>query len=364
MKRYALFGVLGLLVLAVIGGAVFSGEAPESSTRRKPRPLVRAEVVRLETLTNAFDLTGTVEPTRSARLAVPAEGPVLRFRLREGDEVSAGQVVARIGRSRAAEASLAAAEEALRREEENLERTERLVERGALPGEQLDRARTACEQARAQAIRAREGLEDFDVKVPWDGVVSRTYVAEGDYVAPRSTLADVYDPGSLVIRCSIPEYRAGAVAPGMAATVTLDAYPGRTFTGRIQRLYGELDRRTRTLTAEISLEDPVRLLPGMFARLSLALGTTLETPAVPGYAIVVTPDGARVAFVIANGAARRRVVETGVEERGRVQILSGLAEGDSVVVAGNENLRDGTLVRVQKSRGASAPSEEDGSAPR
>jgi len=362
MKRYVLFGTAGLLVLAVVAVAVFRGGSSGPAAAPRPRPLVHVEVVRLEALTNAFDLTGTVEPTRFARLAVPAEGPVLEFRVREGDRVTTGQVVARIGRSRAAQASVAAAEENLRREEENLRRTERLVERGALPGEDLDRARTSYEQARAQAVRATEGLGDFGVTVPWNGVVSRTYVAEGDYIAPRATLADVYDPESLVIRCSVPEHRAGALARGMAAVVALDTYPGRTFKARVSRLYGELDRRTRTLTVEISLDDPVRLLPGMFARLSVALSTTGETPAVPGDAIVVTPDGERVAFVIIDGTARRRVVKTGVEERGRVQILGGLAVGDSVVVAGNEDLRDGTMVRVQKARGASAPRTPERSA--
>ncbi len=364
MKRYVVVGAAAFLVLVVVAVAVFRDGSPESSAPPKPRPLVQAEVVRLETLTNALDLTGTAEPTRFARLAVPAEGPVLEFRVREGDRVTAGRVVARIGRSRAAQASVVAAEEVLRREEENLRRTQRLVDRGALPGEDLDRVRASYEQARALVVRARESLRDFDVTAPWTGVVSRTYAAEGDYVAPRATLADVYDPESLVIRCSVPERRAGAVERGMAVVVTLDAYPGRMFGGRIQRLYGELNRQTRTLTTEISLDESVRLLPGMFARVSIVLGTTEESPAVPSDAITVTPGGDRVAFALVNGAAQRRVLRLGIEDRGRVQILSGLAVGDSVVIAGNEGLRDGAAVRVQTQRGGATPETSGRSAGR
>jgi RND family efflux transporter MFP subunit len=134
----------------------------------------------------------------------------------------------------------------------------------------------------------------------------------------------------------------------MSVSVKLDAYNGKVFRGKISRIYPELDRRMRTQTAEVELLDPAKLVPGMFARLAAALRTETGTAVVPGEAVIVTPKGDRVAYVIQDDRAHRREISTGLESKGRVQVLSGLKPGEQVVVAGNEKLKDGTKVRLKK----------------
>ena len=122
--------------------------------------------------------------------------------------------------------------------------------------------------------------------------------------------------------------------------------PGKTFEGKISLVYPDLDTRMRTRAAEVKLDYPVALIPGMFARLKLALQTEVESVLVPGEAVLVLPSGEKVAFILKDGKAQRRVVQTGMEVEGRVQIVSGIQPGETVVTAGNEKLKDGMAVKA------------------
>jgi membrane fusion protein (multidrug efflux system) len=102
----------------------------------------------------------------------------------------------------------------------------------------------------------------------------------------------------------------------------------------------------RTRTAEVEILDDVGLVPGMFARLTLKLKTEKETVVAPLEAVIVTPKGLRIAYVLEDGKAVQRKITTGIESGGRVQILSGVKPGEQLVVAGNEKLKDGIEVRL------------------
>jgi membrane fusion protein (multidrug efflux system) len=141
---------------------------------------------------------------RQARLASPGEGPIQNCRVREGDQVNRGQRLVTIGRSGAAAAQVTAAAESVKEQQAELNRTNILVQSGAVPGSQLDTARAKYEGARALLAKARELAGDYSVAAPWDGVVSKVLVKDGDFVAPRAPLVEMYDPHSLVIR-SVPE---------------------------------------------------------------------------------------------------------------------------------------------------------------
>jgi len=314
-------------------------------------------------ISRTLELTGSVEPFRLAQPASPAEGPVQSIRVREGDRVKAGDTLLTIGRKTGADALVVALREDLRKEEENLRSTARLVEDGALPGENLDDARARFERARAQLAKAEESALDYFVAAPWNGVVSRLMVKEGDYVAPRSPLLEMYDPATLVIRAAVPERNASEIRAGMRVDVVLDARPSTPVVSRISRLYPYLDDRLRTRTIEVDAPRSVGLLPGMFARMTLKLETIENAIVVPIDALVSTPAGGAVVFVIDSSTAVRRPVKIGIEEAGSVQILSGVESGEKVVVAGNDKLKDGSAVRVAGDTKKQGGANADGSAP-
>ncbi|MFO7916377.1 MAG: efflux RND transporter periplasmic adaptor subunit [Candidatus Krumholzibacteriales bacterium] len=297
-------------------------------------------------MTRSIELIGTAEASRMARIASPAQGPVLACHIREGDKVEKGRVLLTIGRRKAADDRAAAAREELTREQEELKKIEKLVESGAVPGEMLDEARLRVAEARARLSDALVNISDYKVRAPWDGEISRVYVTEGYFVSPREVLVEMLDPGSLVIRFAVPEIEAMNIGVGQKITLSIDAYGESEFGASILRIYPELDRRTRTRTAEAILEDDIDMVPGMFARLVVPVETVSDAVVIPARAIVVTPQEKETVFIIEGGKAFQREVTTGIEQGNEVQINSGVAVGDSVVVSGNRTLQDAVKVRV------------------
>lgn len=331
------------------GGTPSSEPSTASKAPQKGpgQPTVATELVKPRSLTRTVEVTGSVAPTRLARIASPGEGPILNCRVREGDFVKKGERMLLIGRSAGAQALVAAAQAALKEQEQELWRVKQLVDSGAIPGAQLDTARSKYESARAQVAKARESADDYSVTAPWDGIVSKVLVRDGDFVAPRSALVEMFDPMSLVVRFAVPEAQATEIRENMGVTVLLDAYPGKSLSGRLSRVYPELDTRMRTRAVEATLVDAVDLIPGMFARIEVTLQSIPDAVTVPSEAVIVTPKGEHIAFVVEGGKAVRRKVETGIEKEGRIQVVKGIQAGEQVIVSGNEKLKDGAEVQAR-----------------
>lgn len=350
MKRRRLL-LFGLLVFFVAVWGLWRMTASRGTSQQeqkvKPKALVVTQTVELGDIASSMELTGSVEPTRVARLASPAEGPINNCMVREGDQVRQGEKVLSIGRKKATEALLLSARQDEKTEKDDLARIEKLVESGAIPQDQLDFAKAKYHRAVAQKERIKESSEDYEVIAPWDGIISKVMVADGNYVIPRTVMVEIFDPKSLVVRIAVPEAQSQELRIDTEVSVKLDAYPGKDFRGKISRIYPELDRRMRTRTTEVELLDNVGLVPGMFARLILTLKSETNVVVVPSEAVTITPTGFRVAYIIEDGKALQRKVTTGVEASGKVQILSGIKPGDQVVVAGNEKLKDGLEIRLQ-----------------
>lgn len=318
--------------------------APPAKTT--PAPMVQVLPVPLKSFTARLKLTGSVEPAVSAQLALAAEGVVSKVLVREGDQVGAEALLATIARKGGVAALIDSLSRELAQEEDNHARLTTLVEIGALPAEQLEQASIAREKIRVQLINAREAAQDYELRAPWPGVVSRIQVRAGELVAPRSPLVEIYDPASLVIQTAVPERYAVGMRIGMAVAITLDAYPGQIFSGRIVQVFPELDARLRSRMIRIGLDQPLTLLPGMFARLDIILESLADLPGVPVQAVLASPQGP-VVFVVEDGKALRRKVETGIEDGGFIQIKKGVKVGESLIIAGAEKLKDGAVVTVR-----------------
>jgi len=341
-----------LAAVFLASGAVSCSDGDETSKKRKkPLPMVKTALVEVKALSDRLELTGSIEPTRVARMAAPVEGPVIACPVREGDHVNRGVLLARIGRTKGDDAVAASARTELKREELELSRIEKLVQRGALPGEELDEARVKVSESRARLARAMERLGDYRIRAPWEGVVSRVHVAVGDFVAARDALVELFDPESLVLQFAVPEASAARVMQGAPVVVALDAHPGKPFAAGVTRIYPEIDRRTHTRTVEATIEGNVALFPGMFARLQLTLSLETNALSVPIEAILLRNDKPLVFVITEAGKARQRAVKTGIEDAGRVQILDGIQEGERVAIAGHTRLRDGAEVRRFSHRG-------------
>lgn len=344
VRRITPLIIFVLAILAFIHD-VPVGKAEATPPKKKKTPQVKVVKAAATSISDTLELTGSVEPYRLARLASPAEGPVDLISVREADMVKPGQVLVSIGRKKGVDALINSLAEEMRKEEDNLRRTQELVKNDALPGEYLDQARASYKKVKASFIKAEETALDYVIKAPWAGVVSQLNVQEGEFVAPRAALLEMYDPKSLVIRTAAPENYAAGLSAGMKVEVQLDAYPGKQLNGTIDRVYPYLDPRLRTRSMEITLTEKLQLLPGMFARLKLLLKSEGKAITLPIQAIVNKPKGT-VVFVVEDGKVEGKIVQTGIEANNRIQILSGIKAGELVIVTGNQKLKNGAKVQV------------------
>jgi len=349
----------GLLAATGCGKAT----PPSAQTDKKPTAPVRVAKAQKRDLSKVVTYTGSVEPVRVARMASPAEGPIVECSVREGDTVQAGQRLARVGRSRIADTALVAAQEDLRRLEAEFKRVEQLVKSGSLPGEQLDAARASLKRAEAQVAAMETGKADYDIASPWPGIVSEVWIAEGDYVAPRAPLVAIFDPASLLVRFSVPERDLPSIQTGLKVQVTLDAYPGRVIPAEIVRVFPGLDPATRTVTIEAELREEARLWRGLFARVTIPLRTLKDAVVAPDGALLVLPNGEAVMFVVADGKATLRKVRVALEAGGWLAVESGIAEGDMLVIRGHESLKDGAPVQVMDPSAKPGPGKQPASNP-
>ncbi|MDF7800064.1 efflux RND transporter periplasmic adaptor subunit [Pontiellaceae bacterium B1224] len=346
----------GLLIGGLAAGLLAGcGKGGAADAKARPVPLVQTAKAVQQDLVRFGMVTGSVEPVKVARMASPAEGPVALCPVREGDVVKAGDLVAQVGRSRIATTALAAAQEELLRQQTEFKRVEQLVKSGALPGEQLDVARADIKRAEAQLAAMETGAGDYEIHAPWSGQVSRVWIAEGDYVVPRAVLVEMYDPESLVVRLAVPEQQALSVEQGMAVRVRLDAHPGKQFAAEISRVYPVLDRQTRTLTVEAELQEPAKLLAGMFARVEIPERSVEQAVVIPQSALSVLSDGSSVVWRLKDGAVERVAVDVLLEADGRMAVEGALEPNDVVVIRGNESLKPGAKVKVQGAAKTSSP---------
>lgn len=316
-------------------------------------------------------------------------------------QVAQAQAAVRAARAQAAsaEAQVAAAASQRARAESDFRRVQELFAQGAVPAQQVDAARAAAEAARAQheaaqaqwqaareqlraaeaalrlaqaarrqvelrqrdveqaraAVRqaeaalqlARLQLQHTVVRSPLSGVVVERRTDPGEYASPGLTLLVVADTSTVWVNLAVSETQVGSVRAGQPVRVTVDALPGRVFTGRVQGRSPAADPKTRTFLVKVLVPNPDGVLrPGMFARGRVTVRSRTDVPAVPEEALAYEGTRAYV-FAVESGRARRRSVSVGLSSGGWVEVR-GLEPGTPVVVSGQTLLRDGDPVTVAR----------------
>jgi membrane fusion protein, multidrug efflux system len=304
------------------------------------QPVTRGSIARQVTV------SGIVEPVRSIGVNSQLSGAVNVVVVQEGDLVRQGAVLARMD-ARELTAQLASAQAQFEVTKAAYERAEQLRERRVITLPEYERERTAYAAAMAQVDQLRTRIGFATVTSPVTGVVTEKRVESGDIVGNQARLFTVADVSSLVARVGVSELDVVELSQGDAVTITLDAFPGTALRGSIRRIFPVADPTTRLVPVEVVFDGASARVarPGFLARVTFDLATSEDVLLLP-VAAVLGAQGAQSVFVINEGAAARRTVTTGLTSQGRIEIVSGLSEGDEVVVAGNNTLREGMAVRV------------------
>jgi membrane fusion protein, multidrug efflux system len=309
--------------------------------------VVPVEVARVERgdIARGVTVSGVVEPIRVVAVNSQLSGALMAVLVEEGTAVREGAVLARLD-DREIAAQLAGAEANHQIAEAAYARARQLRDRNVITLPEFERDRAAFAAAAAQLDQLRTRLGFATVRAPITGVVTEKRVEAGDVVAPQTRLFTVADVSTMVVRVGLSEMDVVQVRVGDAVAVGLDAFPGMELTGRIRRIFPSATAGSRLVPVEVALagEGARVVRPGFLARTTFALGAR-EALLMPASAVVRGAGGEAV-FVVRNGEAARRTVRTGLTSLGRVEVVDGVEEGETVVMAGHNMLRDGMQVRI------------------
>ena len=310
--------------------------------------------------------SGTLRANETVNLRSEVAGRVVRLGFTDGARVTKGTILVALDASlSAAEAEQARAELSLSKA--NFDRTAELAQRNFVSASAKDQAAANLKVQEAKLKLAEAKLAKSDIRAPFNGVMGLRNLSPGDFVKDGADLAIIEDISTMKVDVRLPERYFGRVKPGMAIVLTLDSMPGKTFTAKLAAIDAQIDANGRSLLARGQLANPAGALrTGMFARARLVLRENPDALVIPEEALI--PQGAEVfVYRIEAGKAMRTTVKPGSRTDGKVEILSGLAEGDQIVTAGQLRLqRDGQEVRVidpSKRPGGGPPGAKGGGPP-
>ena len=344
VRQVSLFA-LGLAAACGRGESGTPARAEGPAGPERPTP-VEVAVAELGTAARNVTATGSIEPIRTVTINSQLAGAVREVAVEEGDVVRQGSLLARLD-SRELEAQLGSAAAGLEVAGRAAERAERLRAEEIITVAEYERDKAAHAAARASHDQLRTRIGYATIRSPIAGVVLGKSVEMGDVVGAQTELFTIGDVSSLVVRLPISELDVTALDEGDEVSLTLDALPGRSLPGRIRRIFPAGDPTTRLVPVEVVLtgEAAREARPGFLARVSFRLDPREGVLLVPAGALVDDAGGS-AAFVISEGRASRRSVQRGGTFQGKVEIVAGLAPGDTVAVAGNTTLRDGAGIRI------------------
>lgn len=347
------FILLSLASLTGCGNDANSSDASEADDAPDSIP-VEVSRVAFGDVSSAYAGTATLVPERQTQAVAKLGGIALEILVEEGDRVEAGQVLARLERDRY-EFQAQQTEARLRKLENELERASELHQRDLISTDEYERIRFDTEAQRAANGLAQLDLAHTEVRAPIAGVIAERMVKVGNLVTQNQALfmIDDFDPLWAVLH--VPERELDLLDAGQPATLQLDAFPGQEFSGRVLRISPVVDAATGTFKVTVTFsDDSGRLRPGLFGRVQVVHDSRMNVPLVPRTALM-SEDGEVAVFVArkrddgAGYTAERRTVTTGYSGAEGVEVLDGLAEGESVVTAGKNSLRDGAGIRIIES---------------
>jgi membrane fusion protein (multidrug efflux system) len=367
-------GLLALLCIVLVGcgGAddnandTESGKGSESpagdesaARDEEEAPPVPVETTRPERGDVRAVYTGTapIEAIAEADVVAKVGGEVRTLNVEEGDLVSEGQVLAQLDGDRL-RLELGQSEANLRKLQRDFERNKDLRDKGLLSEGDFEKIQFEMEALEAQFNLARLELDYTYIRAPIDGVVSERMVKLGNTIEEGAALFRVTSLNPLVAYLFVPEREYRSITSGQPVGIAIDALPDEHIAASVTRVSPIVDPATGTfkITIEISDEEQ-RVKPGMFGRIAIVYDERANALKIPRTALIEDASGTSV-FVVEDDIARRRVVETGYTDRGMVEILSGLDDGDEVVTVGQAGLKQDSRVTVINRPGESGPAQD------
>lgn len=317
-----------------------SSKATEEQSADTVR-LVEVAPAEMRALNLSEEFTAQLEAKVINNITAQAGGRLKQLLVKVGDRVGAGQAVARMEATQAAQAQIQLADA-----KTNFARMDELYKVGGVSKAQWEQAKSAVDQAK---LAYGNAAENTVLRSPISGFVTAKNYDNGDMTSPQLPVVVIQQIAPVKAVIGVSEQYYSYLKKGAAATLSVDALGEETFSGIVTNIFPTLDPVTHTVSTEIEVANKdLKLRPGMYARVHLDFGTK-EALTVPDKAIVrQAGSGARYVYVFSGGKAVYRAVELGQQQGDLYEVVSGLNAGDQVIISAPSNLKNGLSVKLRK----------------
>ena len=363
------FIIVGLLLAALVGGFVwfnyFRGQmiAQFFANNRPPPTSVSISEAKSEVIPNLLTAVGDLAAVHQVNVTSDVSGRITDIMFTAGASVKAGSPLVQLFDA-PDQGDLASFKAQATVAQLSLDRAKQLASRQFGPQATVDSAQAAFDQANAGIAKTEAIISQKMVRAPFDGELGVRHVEVGQFLTAGTQIVTLTDLSQLYANFTVTEKDSAALKVGQTVRIAVDAYPGRTFEGKITAIEPQIATDTRNIRVQATLDNPEHILkPGMFATTTVVLPDKPPVVTVPETAVDYTLYGNSVFLITekkeADGktslTAVRTFVRTGNRVEGRAEILSGLKSGDRVVAVGQLKLQSGAAVAISTDPQPSIP---------
>ncbi|MDD3352890.1 efflux RND transporter periplasmic adaptor subunit [Zoogloea sp.] len=366
-KTFRFAPCASLLLALGLSGCGKPADTPPATAGGPPPTPITTTAARSVALDVTEDTLGTLEALIDPKIAAEVAGRVTRVAVRSGDPVRAGQLLAELDatdfttQGQADGAEVTRLEALLAQAERFAQRQQDLVARGFISRNgaedsltQRDALRAQLANARARATGTRNNLGRTRVAAPTDGIIETQIVSPGDYVKVGDPLFKLVSNRILRAHLPFPESAAQRIRRGQPVRLSPAQAPEQVIEGTVEDIKPTLSESSRAIDVLVRVSGNDSLLSGGTVNGSVVTGRKPAAIVVPEQSVVLRPAG-KVVYVIADGKAQQRIIEAGFKGDGRIEVLKGLTEGETVAENGAGFLTDGAAVTVKAPAGSPPP---------
>jgi len=338
--------VLILLLIIFLPKLISSGASNPSGmmSGRNAKIPVNAHIVKYQALSEIINTTGSVQANEEVELRSESSGKITNILFKEGAFVNKGELLIKINDSEL-QAQLRKAESKVKLVEDREKRQRQLVESQMISQEDYESTLNDLEASKAEYDLLEAQIDKTELRAPFSGIIGLREVSEGSFINTSTVIARLQNLSNLKIDFAIPQKYAQQVNIGDELVFKLSSSDFE-YKAKIYAIEPKIDPSTRTLKLRAICTSLYKnLFPGAFVNVELKLKETEDAILIPSVSIVPELKGQSV-YLYNSGTVSPRKVELGIREENRVQIVSGLSEGDTVITSGILQIRPGAQVNI------------------
>jgi membrane fusion protein, multidrug efflux system len=350
LKKYVISTAIIVVLVTLVAARLYSNksgfneELKMVSESNTTIPVI-TDTVKYQGMATELTLNGSFFPSHEISITAETQGKIISIRSNVGDKVVAGQVMACLD-NEVSSSQLKLAKFNMEKAEKDMKRFEQLSQNDAVTTQQYESARQSYEMAQSAYTTAKVENRNTYIKAPFNGIITKRYTDNGAYVSPGTPVFDIVEINSLKFIAKLTADEAGEIGKGQHVRVTVDAYPGTSYEGKVSAVIIKADLSKRyDVEIEVANRTGKLIKPGMFGTADLSRKSSGESLIIPRAAIAGSIRNPVIFLVKGDSAVERKIVVTPFDDK-YVLVNQGLKVGDVIVTSGQISLVNGSKIKL------------------